>query len=102
MSMTIVKADALSLLTKEGVELIPELNGTLKRALKELRRPHPEAEWVTEILSPVLFIKLPGAPARVIVTIENNQVVFTCSPGYLKFLVGYCTAMDIKFDIGGA
>lgn len=96
---TVVKVDAKTLLNLPSVQLIPEFAGTIQDALNELNERKPNADWVTELLRPCLFIRLPGAPSRVNVEIRDNLVWFDCSDVYLRFLMGFCEAMAIQYDL---
>ena len=96
---TIVKVSAKDLYLASSVEFVARISGSDKDIEKEFRNERPDPDWVDELFRPELVIYIDGAPSGVEVEVKDGKVVFICSPTYLGFLAGYCTAMDFHFDM---
>ena len=83
------------------MELRAELNGSVEDAITELRTIHPDVHYVEHLLSPRLSIRLPGYLYSRQIDVIEDKISFNCgsSATFLKFIVGYCEAMDLKYII---
>ena len=98
-----VQINAGQLLMVKGVEVRAELNIGQQEAIEAYRGSPFGLDYVRAraCLEPVLLIKLPGYPHTREIGLIEDQISFSCGSQSqaLKFLIGFCEAMGLKYTV---
>ncbi len=100
---TDVIIDLKGILGLKGVELVTDFKGSVEQAVEELSDAKPDPNYVEHLLTPCLLMRLPGYQFTRVVDVVGDKVQFNCgsTSSFLRFIVGFCEQMELKYSIVG-
>ena len=87
----------------KGVELVTDFKGSVEQAVYELSDAKPDPNYVEHLLTPCLLMRLPGYQFTRSCSVVDDKVQFRCgsTSSFLRFIVGFCESMVLKYTIVG-